>query len=151
MFMEQQTAVQQMGFPRVSSIVLSSLTLKSVKDFTSIFMAKNHNNSKSLIDLSSRREKSMMTAFEKAFPKWLQLAWHRKMLPETGRSLGSPLPTITSHCPCKKMLGCFIHLLRMKVQCLWEVCKCNFCLPVYRKDKGMNFVSHKNIFVTPYD
>lgn len=58
-----------MAFPSVSSIALSSLTLKSMRVFTSVFMGKNHDNTNSLIDLSSLREKSMMMAFEKAFPK----------------------------------------------------------------------------------
>lgn len=66
-----------MGFPRVSSIALFSLMLKSMRVFTLIFTGKNHNNTNSLIDRSSRREKSMMIDFEKAFLKLLQPTWHR--------------------------------------------------------------------------
>lgn len=58
-----------MGFPGVSNIALSSLVLKSIRVCTSVFMGKNHDDTISLIDLSSWREKSMSMAFEKAFPK----------------------------------------------------------------------------------
>jgi len=61
--------MQQMGFPRVSSIALSSLMLKSTRVFTSIFMGKNHNNTNSVFELRSRKEKSTTMALEKSFPK----------------------------------------------------------------------------------
>lgn len=47
--------------------LLSSLLLKFMRVFTSIFMSENQENTNSPIDLSSRREKSRLVDFEKLF------------------------------------------------------------------------------------